>query len=589
MGSWQRSEEQTAQLAGLLHGVQQACQHSDMQAAQALLVRMAQVAPQHPWLAFAQGVVHKESGAYAEARQALRAALALDPHFWEAWMQLALTELRLHQYLAAVNALLRVLELQPGCLGALQKLLSALIGLGDHPSLQALLQDLLHPDWQQGPLFLAMSASDQQTSQSLQPMWAAQYLISRFSQPECTETEIWRHLRSWAQCYALPLPKLQPIHKPDPERLLRIGWVSNEGQTPMLQHGYWSLLPHHDRSRFVFIAYLDQLTLPAVLPPGLSAWYASQSWDAARFAEQIQLDQIDILVDLSGYFNALRLPSLSRKPAPVQISAGSNPPFGTGLAAFDARWTDPVLTPPDLPAAQLATGQAEPCLDLPTFFRWQPPAEAWPLLPPPCLSQGRFSFAVLASPNKLSPQILALWARLLQALHKRQLPSQLCFKGLIYRDVGLRERLRQHFRQLGCAAEQIHFDGNENAESHFGFLQNTDMVLDTSPYAGALSSCDAIWMGVPVLSLAGGRRIAESLHRALGTQELLLAQTPDDYLHKALDLCQQPERLKSLRLDLRSRLLASPLCQLAEHAAQMEKHYRQLWRKACQQQSPVLD
>ncbi|MDX6752520.1 hypothetical protein SH611_22195 [Geminicoccaceae bacterium 1502E] len=269
-------------------------------------------------------------------------------------------------------------------------------------------------------------------------------------------------------------------------------------------------------------------------------------------AALIRADALDVLVDLAGHSADNRLPVLARRPAPLQLTYLGYP-NGTGLPAIDARIVDAITDPPGSDS-----GSPDRLLRLPRcFLAWRP--QAWPATaPPPCLASGRITFGSFNNAAKLNGRVVALWARLL-----RELPgSRLLLKSSLERHEEHRRRHLDAFAAAGVAPERVTFLGRTpDLMSHLALYGEVDIALDTFPYNGTTTSCEAMWMGVPVVSLMGqghAGRVGASLLGAVGFPAGI-ARDEDDYVLTALQLARTPRLLEALRAMLRETMLASPL------------------------------
>ncbi|MBF2052314.1 MAG: tetratricopeptide repeat protein [Candidatus Sericytochromatia bacterium] len=567
------TSEASQALQQAMQAFEAAWQAADRAALNAALSSLQQIDPAHAWTHFARGMLARLDQQPRQAISAFEAALRAEPQSWEAWLVLGQLQLQQSQLTAAIQSLAQASRLRPDCLSAWESLVRALLLRGDHTTLQALLQDLLHPDWPgqlpQKHLF------DPEHFQRLRCIWASYYLLNRFAQPDCTQAEINALLARWGQSFPASQPPALHLPSRKAERPLHIGWVSNEWFSPVAQRIFWPLLAFYDASNYTVTVYADDAQsgeMPA-RPRALKQVHHSKDWDTEQFCRQIHADAIDILVDLSGLFNPLRLDALRCRPAPLQISAATNPPFSSGLPEVSWRWSDKLLSPPEMCTAYL-----EQTHYLPSFIGWQAPPESPEPVAPPCLHNGFISFGALASANKLNAEVLQLWGQLLARLPE----AQLHLKSPLYADPPSCEAILQSLTAAGCQRRQIHFEsGDGSLQGQLAFLKRCDILLDSFPYAGALSTCDAFWMGVPVLSLRDSRRLAQCMHQQVGTASAWLADSPEHWLALGQQAARQPAQLNTWRQQLRPMLLASPIGQIEQHAAEQQASYRQIWRQWC--------
>jgi predicted O-linked N-acetylglucosamine transferase (SPINDLY family) len=289
-------------------------------------------------------------------------------------------------------------------------------------------------------------------------------------------------------------------------------------------------------------------------------------------ADLIRQDRIDVLVDLTMHMAQNRLLIFARKPAPVQVTYLAYCST-TGLETIDYRLSDPYLDP---------LGQDESCyseqtLRLPqTYWCYQmdlPIPEAGPL---PAAAAGHITFGCLNNFCKVSEPALAVWTRLLRAMPNSQL--------LLHAHEGShRQRLQQRMEREGIESSRVRFVGFKPAEEYFDLYRQIDIALDTFPYGGGTTTCDALWMGVPVVSLVGKTAVGRgglSILSNVGLPELA-ARSEDEYVRIASDLASDLPRLSDLRSTLRQRMGQSPLMDAPRFARNMEAAYRQMWRGWC--------
>ncbi|MDD5349000.1 MAG: tetratricopeptide repeat protein [Chthoniobacteraceae bacterium] len=368
-----------------------------------------------------------------------------------------------------------------------------------------------------------------------------------------------------------------PGRNRDPERKLRVGYVSAD----LCQHPVAvfieALLARHNRERIAVTAYADVRRPDAVtarLKPLVDRWRDTAELDDRALARQIENDQIDILVDLSGHTAWNRLEMFAHKPAPIQASYLGYPAT-TGLPAIDYRITDPFADPPGA-TEHLHT---ERLVRLPRCaWCFQTPEDAPPLGLRPSAQAGHITFGCFNQLAKLNPPLLDLWIRLLQ----RVPGSHLKLKAKTLRDPKVAQDMTAYFTERGIEATRLEISGFEVTQAaHLGGYQRVDIALDSFPYHGTTTTCEALWMGAPVVTLAGSAhvsRVGVSLLNAVGLPELIAANE-EDYLAIAAGLAADEERRGALREGLRTRMLASPLMDAAALATAMDEAYRRMWQE----------
>ena len=301
-----------------------------------------------------------------------------------------------------------------------------------------------------------------------------------------------------------------------------------------------------------------------------------RDWSDQALADQIRADGIDILVDLAGHTAGNRLLTFARKPAPVQITCLGYP--GTsGLAAMDYRITDGCADPPGSEAAYTET-----LLRLPHSLWCYRPGEGMPGVSPlPALRNGHLTFGSFNSFNKLDEETLLLWAELLRALPQARLRIATVPEG------AMRARVLEWFASHGVGAAQVECLGKLPTRAFQQELAACDLALDPLHVNGATTTCEALWLGVPTLSLKGSRfleRAGWSLLCAAGLPELAV-DSREDFLALAKRLAADLPALARLRAGLRPRLAASPLMDEAGFTRDLERLYREAWRSWCAAQA----
>jgi predicted O-linked N-acetylglucosamine transferase (SPINDLY family) len=335
------------------------------------------------------------------------------------------------------------------------------------------------------------------------------------------------------------------------------------------------LLQHHDHQQFEIFCYSNTHVAPDDITSRFRSyadqWRAIAGMNDEQVAEQIRADAIDILVDLSGHTANHRLLVFARKPAPVQVSylGYANT---TGLTAIDFRLTDAFADPPGV----TDRFNSEKLFRL-SHTNWSfaemepsPPVES-----SPAIRQGHVTFGSFNNFSKVTDLMLQLWASILREV----LGSHLLLKSSAFAVASVQDRLRKSFAAQGIDASRLIFRGMEKKHSnHLAVYGEMDIALDTFPYHGTTTTCDALWMGVPVITLAGEThvsRVGLSLLSNIGLPELI-ASSPDQYVQLAVDLANDQDRMQTLRQTMRARMLASPLMNAPRFARDVEEAFRQM-------------
>ena len=403
--------------------------------------------------------------------------------------------------------------------------------------------------------------------------------------PGFDEQTITEEHQRWNQQHAEPLRRfIQPhANEPDPNRRLRIGYISADFWTHSVAFFLEDLLAGHDPAQVEVFCYSSVDRPDAVtarLRQSVPHWREIFGLPDAQVAELIRRDGIDLLVDLAGHTAHHRLLVFARKPAPVQVT-WLGYPGSTGLAAMDYRLTDALADPPGT-TEELHTEQLIRLPDCAWCYR--PSALAPAVSDPPVAHTGHLTFGCFNALRKITPAMRELWSRILLAAPG----SRLLLKSQSLRDAATRTRLQQEFEQLGIGADRLELVGYAaTLGEHLATYGRVDIALDTFPYHGTTTTCEALWMGVPVVTLAGkthASRVGVSLLHTLGLSDWIAA-SPEEYLRLALQHGVAVERLAALRRGLRARMMASPLMDGPRFARHVEQAFRQMWQAWCAQPS----
>jgi predicted O-linked N-acetylglucosamine transferase (SPINDLY family) len=408
------------------------------------------------------------------------------------------------------------------------------------------------------------------------PGFRDRWLLAMHYSPLMTATDLRAEHERWAQRVAAHAP-LCPLPRPPARRRpgrLRIGYVSPDLRRHSVAYFAEPVLLAHDRARFEVYCYMtgphaDEVT--ARIRAGVEHWRDAHELDDAELYAAITADDIDILVDLAGHTAHGRLRVFALKPAPVQASWIGYPDT-TGLAEVDYRLTDSSADPPGVADAHCVEQLWR--LD-PVFCCYQPPP-APEVGAPPSLRAASIVYGCFNNPMKLSERTMRCWARLLE----RTPGATLYVKGLGLEEPGPQRALRERFAGCGVPPERLRIEGSrESRDEHLALYGEVDIALDPFPYHGTTTTMEALWMGVPVVTLAGDRhvsRVGVTLLGAAGHPEWI-AHSEDEYIDIAVRLAGAPQRLAELRAGLRAQLAASPLLDHAGFTRRLEDAYREMW------------
>jgi predicted O-linked N-acetylglucosamine transferase (SPINDLY family) len=410
--------------------------------------------------------------------------------------------------------------------------------------------------------------------------------------PDYTAEAIFQQQRLWDRRHAAPLAKLRKPHDNDkePDRRLRIGYVSADFRDHAVGRNILPLIREHDREQFEVMLYsnVDKSDgMTQLFRAGCDAWRDVGILDDQRCADLIRRDRIDILVDLSLHSRGNRLLVFARKPAPVQVCFAGYP-GGTGMETMDWRLTDPYLDPVgqfDAFHVERAHRLADSfwCYDR-AAMEWDADGGAPPTVTDlPAAHNGFITFGCLNNFCKVNDAVLELWGQVLRNVASSRM-------SLMVPPGECRDRVLTKLGERGVAAERISFVTYQPRQKYLAEFGRIDLGLDTFPYNGHTASLDAMWMGVPVITRIGktvvGRAGFSQLCN-LGLPELA-AQDDGQFVAIATDWAGDLPRLAQLRRTLRARMSASPLADASRFARNIESAYRQMWRTWCGGADPVV-
>jgi protein O-GlcNAc transferase len=400
------------------------------------------------------------------------------------------------------------------------------------------------------------------------------YLIALQYDPRVDAESLAQAHVDWAARHTREVaPRWRPLDA-TPDRPLRIGWLSPRFVSGLVETFFLPVLAAFDRTAGWHMLYesggiadaaTDQLRRAADAHRDVS------DLDDAELAQAIRDDRIDVLVELSGHGPGNRLRALARRPAPLQVS-WLDYFHSTGMPAIDVLLSDAVLSPP----ASLHR-YSERVLTLPSGrLCYAPQAEL-----PHVVSRetnAPLRFGCFNRVEKINDDVLALWARVLDGAPR----STLRLKARLFDTAGEREHFLARAARAGIAAQRLELTGYSALRDVLAAYADIDIALDTFPFSGCATSCDALWMGVPVVTLCGAAMAARQTASLLTTLRLpeLIAHTPDDYVRIAQALATDTERRAALRGSLRA-CMGERLGNVARHARELEAALREAWRACC--------
>lgn len=487
--------------------------------------------PQNPRSWYNYGLTLSQLGRYEEALRCHERARAADPHYPIARYGLAQAYHQLNLIPEAVEHYRAFLAAMPGHLEARSYMLYALHNL---------------------------------PGMSHEALWEEHLVYGRIAGAEST--------RAWP-------------NRPEVDRRLRVGLVSSDFRIHSCAYFIEPLLRGLDREQFELYLYYDHFREDAQTERFRSlatVWRKIVGQPAASVEALVRVDAPDLMIDLAGHTGmANRLPLFARRLAPVQLTYLGYPDT-TGVTAMDYRFTDAVADPVG-EADRFATERL--VRFAPTAWAYQPPESAPAPIKRPASAEDAIVFGSFNTPAKLADEILALWGQILAAVPG----SRLLLKGAGFGAPAVRARYQARLQRLGLPIGRVDLvDRTPDTTSHLALYQYVDIALDAHPYHGTTTTCEALWMGVPVVTLAGDQhmsRVGVSLLTAIGRPEWV-ASNAADYRRIAEALAADRSRLAEIRRGLRDELRRSPLLDHAGQAARFGAALRECWAEWCRRAGP---
>lgn len=537
------------------------------------------------------GLALRSQGRLEEALACYRKALALKPDYAEACNNLGVALYDQGRLEEAVAYYRKTLVLKPGYAMAHNNLGIALQEQGKSDEAVAHLDKALaiDPGYAGAHDNLASALKDQgrldeaiahyKEALALKPDYATAHSNLLFTLnylPGRDPDTVFAEHVEFARQHETPLVgRIQP-HRNDrsPGRRLKIGYVSGDFRSHAVAQFFEPVLAHHDHGQFEIYCYschhqTDEVTRR--LQGHADRWRSLVGIADEAAAEMIRADEIDILVDLAGHTAYNRLPLFAAKPAPVQATY-----LGylntTGLRAMDYRITDAFADPEGLTEKY----HTEQLMRLPdSFWCYRTPPDAPPVNSLPALQRRYVTFGSFNNFVKINHDVIAVWSRLLGAVPD----SRLIMVGAPAGTAA--HALRAQFEQAGVTPERLELLNKVSHEEFWRLHHRVDIALDPFPYTGGVTTCETLWMGVPVITLAGYGGFSgsgNSLLSNLGLREMI-ARTPEEYVAIGVALAQDLDRLRELRAGMRERIGKSPLTDAVGVTRHLEAAYRKMWAK----------
>ena len=506
------------------------------------------------------GELEKSVGQFEAAVEAFRQGTTLLPQWAQAWFALASAHYERQEMDAAMEALATGLALEP----------QSTYGL----NLKGLIET------QVGHAVEAAAAYE--ACRQASPFHAgfhSNFLLASNYDPGRSHEEVAAHHRAFAPHFRETRRRSDFEVSLEPGKRLRVGFVSGDFAWHSVAFYLEPLFPQFDRAEIEVIAYSRVLhpdTMTRAIRRSVDQWREVANVSLEALAQQMRADALDIAVDLSGHTGGNVLSVFGWRVAPVQVH-WLGYPNTTGLATMDYRLVDAVTEPP----GEFQRFSQERLVCLPDGFHvHRLPGELPEVAPLPALANGYVTFGSFNNAAKLNPGVIALWARLMQAVPG----SRLMLKNRGYALARTREELTDAFGKHGIVADRLDFVAHTpNTAAHLRKYAAVDVALDPFPYNGTTTTLEALTMGVPVLTLLGDRhcaRVSASLLYQVGLPEFV-AEEAEQFVARGAELVGNLAMLAEVRPSLRARLAASPLQDFTGFARKLAVAFRGMWLDFC--------
>jgi protein O-GlcNAc transferase len=538
-------------------------QHKDYESAIKYIKRALQLGPDYVDAYSNLGSVLQEIGRLDEAVDCYKKAIELDPHFVRAYNNLASAFKEKWQLDDAISNYRKAIQLCPDLAEPYNGLANVLQERGKLVEAEKCYRRALRmepdcPFYYHNLLFMLNYDSRNDVR-------------AVFSD----------HLK-FAKQFEAPLASSIIPHESDcsSARRIKIGYVSPDFRKHSVAYFIEPVLEAHNHEEFEVFCYSDVFMPDNVterLQKYADQWRSIVGVSDEKVAELIRTDGIDILVDLAGHTGHNRLLVFARRPAPVQVS-WIGYPNTTGLSMIDYRVVDDYTDPPGLTDAF----SSEELIRMPDSFLCYLPDKDRPAVRDlPATESGYVTFGSFNYFPKVSPETVGIWAKILKTVPD----SRLIMKARNFADRTTCRYALDMFLRHGIPAERIELLSMKTSfEEHLDTYNRIDIALDTFPYNGTTTTCEALWMGVPVVTFAGdvhASRVGKSLLTNIGLSELV-AGTFEEYVSITVNLADDLKRLCALREGLRNRMAHSPLTDAKRFIINLESCYRKMWERRCE-------
>lgn len=539
-----------------------------------------------------RGVALFKAGRIADAIKAYRKSTSINPNNPQALRNIGTALREINKPAKALVHFQEALEQDPEDTNSLNGAGAALLDLNQPEKAAPYFQKVLkrHPDFAEvhynlGNAYKDMGQFDESISSysrtiELKPDFELAHsnkLVTLHYAPSTTTKDLFTTASDWAAGYNANIPVVDFPNIPDPERRLRVGYVSADFSKHPVGFYLCQILPFHNNSTVDLFAYSNSKKVDSVtdlLKKNVTAWHDVLQLSDQEVAQQIKEDEIDILIDLSGHTQGNRLGVFALRPAPIQITwmgyTGT-----TGLKTMDYILADQFVLPEhEKQFFSEAVAYLPGC-----YLCFDPPDFDIPTVPPPARKAGYITFGSFNNRIKITPEAIASWASILKTVDG----SRMFLKTALLDSKEARQILIDQFQAHGISADRIELEGRSVRKDLLAAYQRVDIILDSHPFGGGVTTVEALWMGVPVIVLRNDRwsgRLGETILKAVGLAELV-ADSPELYHNLAIELANDLPRLDKLHDELRTKIISSPFCDGPAFTRKLEDAYCEMWRTWC--------
>jgi FkbM family methyltransferase len=551
-----------------------------------------QLDPKNAGIAYRIGSIYFDQGDLKKARELYEITVKMEPTFIEAYLGQALIHLKVQEFPDAVAKIKEALEIDPNNRLSRIQLAVAYKDWGKYTDAIALNEQLLRENPKDGRLRInyalcllevgRFNDAEENYLRALKdspdaPESLSNYLMGIHYNPERTKDEIFDAHLLWDEHFAPEERNKRPIPlNIDPNKKLKIGFISGGFRKHPVGWMITRAIENLPKDQFEVYGYnthsmYDSLTMR--IRKRCDKWTSVLGYTDKIVAKLIMEDEIDILVELSGHSAFNRLKTVALEPVPITIKWVGGLFNTTGLQSMDYLLTDNYESP-----VGEESYYTEKLVRMPDdYVCYEPPEYEIPVGNLPAHYKGYVTFGCFNNPSKLNDQLIEQWSDILH-----QVPgSKLFLKSKQYNTQSFVDQVTDMFTKNGIEKERIIFEGYAMHEDLLASYNQVDVALDPWPYSGGLTTCEALWMGVPVVTCAGptfaGRHSVTHLSNS-GNADWV-TETWDDYKSKVIELVSDLDELQKIRAGLRDKLLMSPLCDGSRFGAHLSIAFREMWKQ----------